>query len=121
MAWTIGGTTLTASEFPHAGTVIQFTGDPRWSKFRPIGHSGVVMTFLGTNEREHILVVTALEATKDAMKTLSDSNAAFKFIAPWDPLQTPGVDVVMSRFSATKSGATAGSLRYRLEMTLTEV
>jgi len=121
MAWTIGGTTLGATEFPHDGSFLEFVNQPRWSKFRPLGYTGAILTYLGSNEREHTLRIAALVATKDAMKTLLDTHASFKFIGPWAPFLTPGLDVIMERMSAVKSGAVAGSIRWDTTLTLTEV
>ena len=121
MAWTIGGTTLAATEQPHDGSEIQFVNQPRWSKFRPIGYTGPIMTYLGSNGREHILRLTLLEATKDAMKALVDAHVAFKFIGAWAPFLSPGVDVIMERCHAVKNGRVTGAARWDTTMVLTEV
>lgn len=121
MAWTLGGTTLAATELPHAGSFLEFVNQPRFSKFRPIGYTGAILTYLGSNEREHTLRISALVATKDSMKTLLDAHVSFKFIGPWAPFLTPGLDVIMIRMSARKNAAVTGAARWDVEMILTEI
>lgn len=121
MAWTIGGTTLAATERPHAGSLVEFVNQPRFSKFRPIGYTGAILTYLGSNERQHTLRISALVATKDAMKALLDAHVAIKFIGPWAPYLSPGLDVIMERMTARKNSAVMGAIRWDVEMHLTEV
>lgn len=121
MAWTIGGTTLAATERPHAGSHVEFVNQPRFSKFRPVGYTGAILTYLGSNEREHVLRISGLVATKDAMKTLLDAHVAFKVILPWAPFLTPGLDMIMERMTARKNAIVMGAARWDIEMHCTEV
>lgn len=121
MAWTIGGTTLAATERPHAGSFVEFVNQPRFSKFRPIGYTGAILTYLGSNERQHVLRISALVATKDAMKALLDAHVKFLVILPWAPFLSPGLNVIMERMSARKNATVMGAIRWDVEMFVTEV
>lgn len=118
MAWSIGSLTLGAGEQPNEGD-IEFVQQQRWSRFKPIGYTGDILTYLGTDAREHRVHITCSETTKDSLKTIYDARTAVTFIGPWAPFIV-GVSVLILSCTSRKNRSVAGAARWDTWITMVE-
>ena len=97
-AWAIGPVELAFEDAPFDGAM-SGSGRMRWAEHNPIGFSGTILQYTGTDAPDHRIHLRVSEDSYQALKAVSDLHQAVTVTAPRPRFQD-GLSMVITEFTA---------------------